>query len=128
MMPQSQRRRTDPLTHDPKRGEAWWADMEPVVGHEQGGFRPVLVNSVDPFNSSKADLLIALTLTTQNVDLPIRSHVVLQPPDGGTTRASAIKPEDVRSISTDRLTETWGSISSATMELIEDRLRILLAL
>lgn len=102
--------------------------MEPVVGHEQGGLRPVLVISVDPFNASRAELLIALPLTTQNVDLPIRSHVVLQPPEGGTTRASAIKCEDIRSMSKLRFRDRLGSVSAGTMAEVEYRLRMLMGL
>ena len=35
----------------PEFGEIWDADLEPVKGHEQGGFRPVLIISHDAFNS-----------------------------------------------------------------------------
>ena len=26
-----------------KRGQIWYADLSPVVGSEQGGYRPVLI-------------------------------------------------------------------------------------
>jgi len=32
------------------RGDIFWADLNPVVGHEQPGLRPVLVLSHDVFN------------------------------------------------------------------------------
>lgn len=35
-----------------KRGEVWWADLEPRSGSEQGGRRPVIVVSHDGFNDT----------------------------------------------------------------------------
>jgi len=32
------------------RGEIYWADLNPARGHEQAGYRPVLVISHDVFN------------------------------------------------------------------------------
>jgi hypothetical protein len=34
----------------PKLGEAWRVDLEPVMGHEQGGRRPCLIVSIDDFD------------------------------------------------------------------------------
>jgi mRNA-degrading endonuclease toxin of MazEF toxin-antitoxin module len=36
----------------PQRGEVWLSDFDPNFGHEQGGRRPVLMVSVDSFNST----------------------------------------------------------------------------
>ncbi len=33
-----------------KRGEVWLANLDPVVGNEQAGKRPILIVSVDFFN------------------------------------------------------------------------------
>jgi mRNA-degrading endonuclease toxin of MazEF toxin-antitoxin module len=35
-----------------KQGEIYICDMEPVAGHEQGGKRPVVIISNDPFNAA----------------------------------------------------------------------------
>jgi len=34
-----------------KRGEIYWADLNPVVGSEQGGIRPVVIVQNDIGNS-----------------------------------------------------------------------------
>ncbi|HEY3999133.1 MAG TPA: type II toxin-antitoxin system PemK/MazF family toxin [Candidatus Xenobia bacterium] len=65
----------------PLRGEIWLADMDPVRGHEQGGRRPVLVVSVDPFNQGPAGLVIVLPMTSRARGIP--SHGVVEPPEGG---------------------------------------------
>lgn len=45
------------------RGEIWWADLNPVRGHEQAGVRPVLVISHDVFNQ-RSGTVIALAITS----------------------------------------------------------------
>lgn len=108
------------------RGEIWLADLNPVRGHEQAGRRPVLVVSVDPFNQSRADLVVVIPITSTLRPIPF--HVVVQPPEGGLTNPSALLCEAVRSISKDRLVTRWGTVSPASMSQVEDRLRILLRL
>jgi mRNA interferase MazF len=108
------------------RGEIWLADLNPVRGREQAGNRPVLVVSVDPFNQSRADLVVVIPITSTLRNIPF--HVILQPPEGGLTNASALLCEAVRSISKDRLIARWGSVSPGTMAEVEDRLRILMGL
>lgn len=46
------------------RGEIRWADLNPVRGHEQAGFRPVLIISQDIFND-RSGTVIAMAITSQ---------------------------------------------------------------
>lgn len=46
------------------RGDAVWANLNPVIGNEQAGFRPVLVISQDVFNE-RSGTIIALAITSQ---------------------------------------------------------------
>jgi len=85
-----------------------------------------LVISVDPFNKSAAGLVVILPLTMRFRGIP--SHVEVNPPEGGLRVRSFVKCEDVRSIAVDRLAESWGIVSPATIDLVEDRLRLLLGL
>lgn len=110
----------------PSRGDIWLVKMNPVIGREQAGQRPCLIISVDLFNHGPAGLVVVLPITTKNKGIPF--HVEVVPPEGGLKEISYIKCEDVRSISTDRLIEKWGSIDYAKTQLIEDRLRILMGL
>lgn len=111
----------------PGRGEVWLVDLDPAVGREQAGERPVVVVSADRFNRGPAGLVIVAPMTTRDRRLPL--HVAVDPPEGGVRRRSFVKCEDVRSISKDRLSGTrWGALSARTMAKIEDLLRILLDL
>jgi mRNA interferase MazF len=110
----------------PARGEVWLAQLDPVRGHEQAGTRPVLVVSDDLFNRGPAGLVIALPITSRL--RPIPSHIRIRPPQGGLAVESAALCEAIRSISKERLLKRLGAVSGETLEMIEDRLRILLRL
>ncbi len=107
----------------PLRGEVWLVDLDPTRGREQTGKRPVLVISANGFNKSPADLVVILPMTSKDKAIPW--HVALQPPEGGTKTKSFIMCEAVRSISHDRLVQRWGAVTPATLDEVEDRLRIL---
>lgn len=46
------------------RGGIHWADLNPVIGSEQGGLRPFLVLSQNVFNE-RSGTVIAVALTSQ---------------------------------------------------------------
>lgn len=110
----------------PSRGEIWQVNLHPTRGHEQAGQRPGLVVSVDPFNHGPAGLVVIIPITSSAKGIPL--HVQINPPEGGLTQVSFIKCEDVRSVSKQRLSSRWGSISPDTMTAVEERLGILLGL
>ena len=90
----------------PQRGEVWLADLDPTFGHEQGGRRPVLVVSVDPFNAGLSGLVVVLPITSRVRPLPL--HVPVNPPEGGLRQPSAILCDAIRSIDRRRLIDLWG--------------------
>lgn len=110
----------------PVRGEVWLIDLNPTRGHEQAGIRPAVIVSVDLFNQGPAGLVAVLLMTSTFRRIPL--HVAVDPPEGGVRQRSFIKCEDIRSVSTERLIQRWGSLSAPRMAAIEDRLRILLGL
>ncbi len=110
----------------PSRGEIWLVGLDPTKGREQAGMRPALIISVDQFNHGAAELVIAIPITSKAKGIPL--HIEINQPEGGLTMMSFVKCEDVRSVSTSRLVKRLGKVSSQTIELVEDRLKILLGL
>jgi mRNA interferase MazF len=110
----------------PARGEVWFADLDPGFGHEQAGRRPVLVVSVNPFNSGLSGLTVVAPITSRLRNIPL--HVPVKPPEGGLRGPSSILCDAVRSIDRRRLLDLWGVVAPATMALVEDRLRRLMGL
>lgn len=111
---------------EPRRGEVWLVDLNPVRGHEQAGLRPGLIVSVDLFNLGPAGLVVIIPFTTRAKGIPF--HVPVKPPEGGLRETSFIKCEDIRSASIERLSARLGSVSREVMAEVDDRLRILLDL
>jgi mRNA interferase MazF len=105
------------------QGDVWEASLEPVVGHEQGWTRPVLVVSVDQISSGRGEMCIAVPLTRTDRHTPL--HVRVDPPEGGLTSVSFALPENVRSISRERLARRLGSVRDATLERVLDRIQLL---
>lgn len=45
-----------------KRGDIYWLDLDPTLGHEQSGFRPVVIVSATAFNlASKLPVVVPIT-------------------------------------------------------------------
>ena len=108
------------------RGEIWLVGLDPTKGREQAGMLPALVISVDIFNHGAAELVVAIPITSKAKGIPL--HIKVDPPEGGLSMISYVKCEDVLSISTSRLVRKLGIVTSATIDAVEDRLRILLGL
>lgn len=111
----------------PSRGEIWFANLNPTVGHEQSKSRPCLIISVNQFNYGPAELVVILPMTTKNKNLPW--YVEINPPEGGIKLKSFIICDQVRTISKKRLIDkSLGIIHQKTLYQIEKRLEILLGL
>ena len=111
---------------EPSRGEVWLVNLDPTKGHEQAGRRPGLVVSVDLFNHGPAGLVVMLPISKVAKGVPF--HIEVSPPEGSLKQRSFVKCEDVRSVAKERLLRRYGAVSPHTMDVIEDRLRILLNL
>jgi mRNA interferase MazF len=110
----------------PQRGEIWIADFSPVRGHEQGGVRPALVVSPDLLNRGPSALVALVPLTKR--DRGVRAHIPIGPPEGGITIPSFILCDQVRIASKERLQRYLGTATDATLEAVEEWLRIFLGL
>ncbi len=106
---------------EPTQRDVWFADLDPVEGHEQGGRRPVIVLSVDALGERGLAVVVPTTTTDRGSPL----HLVLEPPEGGLSECSYALPEMVRSIATSRLETRWGAVRPATHAELVRRLRVI---
>ena len=101
------------------RGEIYWADLQPVHGHEQGGVRPVLVLSHDLFNERSGTVIaLAITSQPQRAGYPLTWRV----PAGVLPKRSWVKISQVRTLSTERLGARLGRLQAADIQEIIDGL------
>lgn len=101
-----------------KRGDIYFADLDPVIGSEQGGIRPVLIIQNDLGNRF-SPTVIALPLTSKTGKAPLRTHVPLEPPQGGIRRPSIILCEQVRTLEKTRLRQYMGTLPPGKIALVE---------
>lgn len=105
------------------RGELYSADLDPVVGSEQGGLRPVLVIQNNTGNRySPTVIVLAVTSQLQKARLP--THVVI-PCDGhGLDRDSVVLAEQIRTLDKRRLRDRIGLLRPEYMADVARALRI----
>ena len=92
------------------------SQLDPVVGHEQGGWRPVLVVSHDLFNHTRRQLVVAVPLTSRLY--AASSRVRVEPPEGGVKATSDVLPDQVRTLSHLRLRRRLGRVTPPTLDAV----------
>jgi len=108
----------------PARGDVWLAHLDPTLGREQAGRRPVLVVSANAYNRGTSELIIALPVTSTLRSIPI--HVRVRPPEGGLRVESTVLCDQIRALASRRFVHRLGRVTAGTMDAIEERLRELL--
>lgn len=98
------------------RGEIYYADLSPVIGSEQGGYRPVLILQNNKGNKYSTTVIVApiSSRMTKN-DLP--THVIIE--TEFLEKKSVILLEQIRTIDKKRIDEKLGSLSQNLMEKVD---------
>ena len=99
------------------RGDIIWANLDPVVGNEQAGFRPVLVISQDVFNE-RSGTIIALAITSQPqlAGFPLTFELA----SSKLPKKSWVKISQIRTLSLERIKHKIDRISPEELdEIIE---------
>jgi mRNA interferase MazF len=110
-----------------KRGEIYYANLNPVVGSEIAKRRPVLIVSND-INNRVATTITILPLTS-NVSQIYPFEVFLEPAQSGLPKPSKVQTQQVRTISKLRIQgEVVGCLNEDLMQLVENALKLHLAL
>jgi mRNA interferase MazF len=104
-----------------KRGEIYFAQLNPVVGSEQGGIRPVLVIQNDIGNQySPTTIVLAITSQINKAKLP--THVELKAEQYGLERDSVILAEQIRTIDKTRLKQRIAVLDEEMMNFVDQAL------
>ena len=101
------------------RGEIRWADLNPVIGREQGGRRPVLIISHNVFNERSGTVVaMAVTSRPQKAGFPLTMELE----DPLLPKKSWIKISQVRTLSVDRIGKIIARVSAEEMAVVVDGL------
>lgn len=104
------------------RGQLYYADLNPVIGSEQGGIRPVLVIQNDTGNKHSPTIIIAaITSKAMKTILPTQHILAAQ---NGLDRESIVLLEQVRTIDKQRLKEYVGALGRGDMLAVDKALAV----
>ena len=97
------------------RGDIYWADLNPVIGSEQGALRPVLVLSHNVFNERSGTVIaVALTSQPQRASFPL----TLEINEKMLPKKSWVKISQIRTLSVKRIGKKIATVSDEELSLI----------
>ena len=105
-----------------RRGDLFYADLNPVVGSEQGGIRPVLVIQNDVGNHFSPTVVEA-AITSRKAKNSLPTHILLENVPG-LAPTSLLLLEQLRTIDRKRLRGYIGRISKEKMLEVDAALAI----
>ncbi len=101
------------------RGEIRWANLNPTVGREQSGERPILVLSQDIFNERSGTVIaMALTSQEQRAGFPLTYEILRS----SLPKRSWVKISQIRTLSTERIGKKIGAIAPEELAQIVEGL------
>lgn len=103
------------------------AELEPVIGSEQGGRRPVVIMQND-LGNLHAPTVIAVPLTGSSQKPALPTHAAIPRGEGGLWRDSIALCEQVRTLEKTRLTRRMGTLGPQALARVEDALRVSLSM
>ncbi len=109
-----------------RRGDIFFADLNPVRGSAQGGLRPLLVIQNNIGNRHSPTVIIA-PITSKLKKNALPTHVGL-PRDIGLPAKSMVLLEQVRTIDKSRLSNYIAALDDEIMDYVDGALGISLAL
>lgn len=97
------------------RGDICWAELNPVIGSEQGGLRPVLILSHDIFNERSGTVIaVALTSQPQKAGYPLTFELgsVKLP------KKSWVKISQIRTLSIKRIRKKISKVNNEELDIV----------
>ena len=103
-----------------QRGEIYHADLNPVFGSEQGGYRPVLIIQNNRGNRHSPTVIIAAITSRPKTKLP--THVLIRGIEG-LEKESFVLLEQIRTLDKLRLEDYVGKLNREQMMKVDKALR-----
>lgn len=97
------------------RGDIYWASLDPTVGHEQAGRRPVLILSRSVLNDRSGTVIaVALTSAEPRAGFPLTVELAKT----ALPKRTWVKVSQIRTISNERLTGRVASCHPSELQLV----------
>ena len=110
-----------------KRGDIYYANLDPTVGFQVSKRRPVLIVSNNANN--RAASTVTILPITSNVSRVYPFEVLLNPVNSGLLKPSKVQAQQIRTISKQRITEqVLGRLDEEIMQLVDMAIKLHLRL
>ena len=109
------------------RGEIYQAALDPVLGSEQGGTRPVLIVQ-NNLGNRYSPTVIALAMTSRTGKARLPTHIEIAQGTAGLPRDSVVLAEQVRTLDKRRLREKMGRLDDGVMRQVDAAIAVSLGL
>lgn len=97
-----------------RRGDIYYVDLNPIIGSEQGGSRPVVVIQNNMGNKHSPTLIVAM-ITSKNIQKKqLPTHYLLKN-NSALDETSIVLLEQLRTIDKQRIIEFLGRVSKNDM-------------
>ena len=97
------------------RGEIRWADLNPVIGKERAGLRPVVILSRNVFNERSGTVIaVAITSRPQRAGFPL----TLELASNELPKRSWVKISQIRTLSIERVGRKIGGVPQEELDQI----------
>lgn len=104
-----------------KRGDVFYADLDPIIGSEQGGIRPVIVVQNNVGNKYIPTFVVLPLSAAKKTNLPTHIRIC---GSKMLPKNSVVLAEQIRTIDRNRLQKYVGSVSLEIMEKVEKAVKI----
>ncbi len=104
-----------------KRGDVFYADLDPIIGSEQGGIRPVLAVQNNVGNKYSPTVVVLPISSAKKKNMPTHIRIC-----GTKTlqKNSVILAEQIRTIDRNRLRNYVGSVGFEIMDKVDKAVKI----
>lgn len=106
------------LNNEIERGDIYFARLNPVIGSEQRGTRPVVVVQNNLANKTSPTILVAPITSNINKNIYLPTHIQINNIENVRENA-IILLEQIRVLDKRRFRSYLGKLDNKTMELVE---------
>jgi len=106
-----------------RRGDIYYAELNPVVGSEQGGTRPVLIISNNMCNRHSPTVIIAAITSRVQTKSKLPTHTSVNDFEG-LDKDSVVLLEQIRTVDKKRLKQYMGMMPAEAMARVDRALAI----
>ena len=110
-----------------RRGDIYYAELNPVVGSEHGGTRPVLIISNNMGNRHSPTVIIAAITGKTQTKAKLPTHTEVKNFEG-LDRDSIVLLEQIRTVDKKRLKQYMGMMPTEAMARVDKALAISISL